>query len=125
MRSTGYQYSQFKDESGAHLYGVSNNESSLDAQYRPESISMPLDESNMFYSEYSNNVFDDRTDIVKHITKNYFCPFCSSGFFRKQHLNNHIRVHTGEKPFCCEFCPYRSRQKVNLETHIKKKHPGI
>lgn len=29
---------------------------------------------------------------------------------------------SGEKPFCCQFCPYRASQKGNLKTHVQSVH---
>lgn len=53
------------------------------------------------------------------------CPVCLRNFIgknRKQHLENHILTHTGEKPFCCPHCPYRSSRKDILKGHIRKWH---
>lgn len=29
---------------------------------------------------------------------------------------------SGERPFCCQFCPYRASQKGNLKTHVQSVH---
>ena len=31
-------------------------------------------------------------------------------------------IHTGEKPFKCDFCPYVSNQKCHVRTHMVNKH---
>ena len=36
--------------------------------------------------------------------KRYFCDFCSDGFYDSGALRRHVRVHTGERPFACQYC---------------------
>jgi len=50
------------------------------------------------------------------------CPRTFTGKNRKQHLENHILTHTGEKPFGCPQCPYRSSRKDILKAHLRKWH---
>nr|XP_027228094.1 zinc finger protein 568-like [Penaeus vannamei] len=52
-------------------------------------------------------------------SKLHRCPYCSYASAMKTNLNNHIRTHTGEKPFLCPHCPLRFSQKGSLQTHIR------
>ncbi|XP_063864172.1 longitudinals lacking protein, isoforms H/M/V-like isoform X2 [Scylla paramamosain] len=51
------------------------------------------------------------------------CLDCDKCFPSKWKLKRHSRVHTGEKPFACELCPYRASQKPVLQTHMRR-HTG-
>ena len=55
--------------------------------------------------------------------KPFLCEFCPKRFNRRGNLNTHQRVHTREKPFLCEFCPRRFNQRGNLNRH-QRVHTG-
>ncbi|XP_066941684.1 protein tramtrack, alpha isoform-like isoform X3 [Macrobrachium rosenbergii] len=54
--------------------------------------------------------------------KKFQCTSCEYTCDRKSFLAKHIRIHTGEKPYACPVCPYRSSQRSNLKTHIFSRH---
>lgn len=49
-------------------------------------------------------------------------PNCDYVTHCESKLKMHFRRHTGEKPFVCLYCSFRSAQKGNLNVHIRKYH---
>ncbi|VEN59881.1 unnamed protein product [Callosobruchus maculatus] len=53
--------------------------------------------------------------------KPYKCDQCDKAFKTKYNLATHIKTH-GEDAESCEFCSYKCRSKVGMQSHYKKKH---
>ncbi|XP_064292981.1 zinc finger protein 808-like [Plodia interpunctella] len=64
------------------------------------------------------SVFHDKIKPVK----NKFCPHCGRGFSERRVLNNHIRTHTGERPYACALCSATFTQAYPLTTHMRAVH---
>lgn len=48
------------------------------------------------------------------------CILCKKMFASPSHLNIHMRVHTGDRPFACEVCDVKFNTKGNLKRHMIK-----
>ncbi|XP_041471561.1 zinc finger protein 585B-like [Lytechinus variegatus] len=48
------------------------------------------------------------------------CSYCHKKFFRKTHLQEHIMIHTGERPFKCAYCGKGFITKCNFKRHTCK-----
>ncbi|XP_071528455.1 uncharacterized protein [Panulirus ornatus] len=51
------------------------------------------------------------------------CIFCGKVFRWPCLLQRHIRIHTGERPYSCPYCPYAAAQKFDVTKHILALHP--
>lgn len=51
------------------------------------------------------------------------CPQCGRSYSHERTLRVHLRDQCGQEPkYACYQCPYRSRQRSNLYSHIRTKH---
>ena len=57
-----------------------------------------------------------------HTKYGFSCNICKKTFARKRNRNEHMRLHTGERPFICNICNRGFTQKHCLKEHINSKH---
>ncbi|KAG6459864.1 hypothetical protein O3G_MSEX011645 [Manduca sexta] len=71
------------------------------------------------------NLDQHMRNVHKGRPNNKMCHHCGKGFPTKVQLESHMRTHTGERPFICEYCPTTFTQKSNLYKHYRQVHLNI
>ena len=108
------------------------------------SMSNPSAETDFISAEMFNidlltsNTFDlpehmlDRVKIVRNspnfqtsVKKKKSCPFCAYTTDYGGNMSKHIRLHTKEKPYACQYCTYSATQSTHLKAHIVCVHRDI
>ncbi|XP_069132364.1 uncharacterized protein [Argopecten irradians] len=85
-------------------------------------------EQTPFICEKCGQGFKSRTSLNSHVfhrhnsVRKHDCPSCEKSFKTKTQLMVHHRVHTGEKPFHCPDCEYKSTTRGNMRLHLTNKH---
>ena len=54
----------------------------------------------------------------KKIAKKLYCSYCDKGFNKNFDLAQHVRSHTGERPYQCVICGRGFAQKSNVKKHM-------
>ncbi|XP_055941969.1 zinc finger protein 33B-like [Argiope bruennichi] len=56
---------------------------------------------------------------IRPLKKMFVCDICSKEFKWKRSLQEHYRIHTGERPFECRICKTSFARKSSLKQHYK------
>lgn len=71
------------------------------------------------------NVYRLQRHMLSHdesqVLRKFKCPECGKAFKFKHHLKEHIRIHSGEKPFVCPNCAKRFSHSGSYSSHMTSK----
>nr|CAD7430044.1 unnamed protein product [Timema monikensis] len=75
--------------------------------------------------------FNLKSTALRHVkevhehTWGHYCPVCNREFARKGAVDNHMRRHTGEKPYTCKICLKNFMVRSTLTRHLKEVHERL
>uniref|UniRef100_A0A3B1KLT4 C2H2-type domain-containing protein n=1 Tax=Astyanax mexicanus TaxID=7994 RepID=A0A3B1KLT4_ASTMX len=73
---------------------------------------------------WSLNMHNTRTDKedLYHIERPFLCESCGKRYKQKKHLKDHQRLHTGDRRFSCSVCGMRFFWTNQVKVHIQRHH---
>lgn len=82
---------------------------------------------------HCGKVFQNPRKLQRHVQtmhtadseKKFMCEICHKGFVCKQHIERHMRTHTGAKPYKCQECGQAFADLSNRNHHYRSVHLGV
>ena len=79
---------------------------------------VPTNMETDFSEDIPKSASDAKCDKVKKQNKKLYCTYCHKEFSKQFDLAQHVRSHTGERPYQCVICGRGFAQKSNVKKHM-------
>ncbi|XP_039623291.1 zinc finger protein 341 isoform X3 [Polypterus senegalus] len=119
--------------------GFKTKTSSISSSITSNNLSEQGDFDQSAKPHHTKSIVDGQAEIETHQTRQHFsslqlsnfgasikgkaqklkCSFCEKTFTKNFDLQQHVRSHTGEKPFQCIVCGRAFAQKSNVKKHMQ------
>ena len=86
-----------------------------------ESVTKTFRDPTYKYSVKMPNKDEANSEMFKNNPTNW-CHVCNKKFPAKSLFENHMRCHTGERPFKCTHCDFRGSLSINILQHLLQQH---
>uniref|UniRef100_A0A8D0DIT3 Zinc finger protein 408 n=2 Tax=Salvator merianae TaxID=96440 RepID=A0A8D0DIT3_SALMN len=79
-----------------------------------------------YHCRFCGDAFPQRPELHRHMISHtgeaHLCTVCGKALRDPHTLRAHERLHTGERPFCCDLCPKSYPLATKLRRHQKAHH---
>ena len=111
-----------KENRAAHIRNIPRQQIKFLIEFLKKDCWFYFKENNFSKLAFYLYSLQTSTEPIKFGPGDYRCPYCHKKSEKKQHMQYHIRVHTGEQPFKCPYCPKKFTHKHNRSQHIRNIH---
>ncbi|KAG7519004.1 zinc finger protein 518B [Solea senegalensis] len=63
--------------------------------------------------------------MLEHMGTRFYCFYCNNVFFSEAELNTHLKQHTTNYPYKCQYCGQGYMRRLCLVKHIDRLHKNI
>uniref|UniRef100_A0A914Z534 C2H2-type domain-containing protein n=1 Tax=Panagrolaimus superbus TaxID=310955 RepID=A0A914Z534_9BILA len=117
---------EYAVEEDASVSELEDNRSQTTSNRKYTFIMRP--KAQTYVCEYCNKELRYKSKYLEHLRihtgeRPFICSFCSASFTQNGALKQHERIHTGDKPHYCLHCNKSFRTASSLNIHLKT-HPS-